>query len=106
MSPFLSYNFLEKRILGDDKLFGCDIFRPDDGATTNEVWNYPVYSLVKADYREKSEQTDEKVVEITCEVKYWKSDAGKCKGRRKSVARGGRKTERSVLTLSSRGGVV
>ena len=29
-----------------------------------------------------------------------------CKGRRKSVARGGRKTERSVLTLSSRGGVV
>ncbi len=68
--PHVWHKKLEQSIIGSNAMFGCDIFNSDED---NEmVWNYPVYSIVEAIYCEVSDQTDEKTVEIVCEVKCWK----------------------------------
>jgi len=41
----------------------------------NQVWNYPIYEITKAEYKEKTNQTDEAIVEIKCELKYWNDGA-------------------------------
>jgi hypothetical protein len=35
------------------------------------VWNYPIFEIAKAEHKEKPGQTDEKVIEVKCEAKYW-----------------------------------
>lgn len=50
-------------------MFGCDIHNSDTGADV--VWNYPIYELTKAEYTEQPGQSNGKVLEIKCHVKYW-----------------------------------
>jgi len=63
---------LEEWIIGDDSMFGCDVYNSTED---DEVWNYPIYAIDSATYEQKSGQSDEKVVEVTCEVKYWSGSA-------------------------------
>ncbi|MEI6647924.1 MAG: hypothetical protein WCP12_17940, partial [bacterium] len=69
--PHLWHSFMEEQILGNDKMFACDVYNDNTVTGRDKVWNYPVYEITEADYSENPGQTDEKVVEIKCQVKYW-----------------------------------
>jgi len=69
--PHLWHQILEERILGSDKMFGCDVYNDNGTTGSDQIWNYPIYEITEAKYSEKPGQTDEKAVEIKCEVKYW-----------------------------------
>lgn len=72
MEPHKWHKLLESRIIGSNTMVGCDVYYADPG-NPEKVWNYPIYEITKAEYKEKLGQTDEKNVEINCELKYWKS---------------------------------
>jgi len=69
--PHEWHSFMETRILGEDKMFACDIYNDTQYPENDQVWNHPIYEITEANYIEKPNQTDEKAVEIKCQVKYW-----------------------------------
>jgi len=54
-------------------MLGCDVH--NSGLGRDDVWNYPVYELTKAEYKEAPDQPSERVVEVVCEVKCWRGGA-------------------------------
>ena len=69
VNPDLWHSLLEQRILGEDKMVGCEVY--NSGPGPDIIWHYPVYSIEKAEYIEKPGQANEFVVQIKCETKYW-----------------------------------
>ncbi len=75
--PHWWHQILEQRIVGNDAMFGCDV--ENWGPGPDEVWSHAIYELTNAEYKEKPAQSDEKVVEIACQVKFWNGLASEAK---------------------------
>lgn len=81
LKPHAWHAMLEERLLNvspEDgspipKMFACDVY--NSGPGVDVVWNHPIYKIEKAEYKEKPGQTDEKIIEVKCEVKYWDNGA-------------------------------
>jgi hypothetical protein len=69
--PHRWHSFMEARILGEDKMFACDIYNDTQDPGNDQVWNHAIYEITEANYVEQPNQTDEKAVEIKCQIKYW-----------------------------------
>lgn len=67
ITPNIWQYWLEKYILEYRKMFVSDI------ENSNMIWNYPIYGIKSSFLQERTGQTDENVVEVTCQVKVWKS---------------------------------
>ena len=50
-------------------MFACD--RVDLADEEDEVWNCPVYEIQEAWYSQKPGQSDEKVVQVDCQLNVW-----------------------------------
>ena len=52
-----------------------NIYHPDSN-NVDQVWNYPLYEIAKAEFKEEPNQNDETKVQINCQLEYWDSDSG------------------------------
>ncbi len=73
--PHKWHQRLEEEILGNDSMFVVDAYNSNYN-NDDIIWNYPVYAIQEAKYKQKAEQDDETVVEITAEVKCTSSENG------------------------------
>ncbi|HEX2952049.1 MAG TPA: hypothetical protein VHV83_21145 [Armatimonadota bacterium] len=69
ITPHVWHRCLESCIIGQDRMFGCDV-ENRDFSSRDFVWNFPVYAM-KTSYRESPGRNNEKYVEVTCEANYW-----------------------------------
>ncbi len=69
IKPHVWHRCLEENILGKDSMFACDTH--NSGPNRDIIWNFPVYEMVKVEYRQKPGQSDEKVIEVTSHTNCW-----------------------------------
>jgi hypothetical protein len=63
------HTLLEKRIIGEKKMFVADIYNSGQGSDV--VWNYPIYKVVENEYVETSGQTNHLNVTVKSHLNYW-----------------------------------
>jgi hypothetical protein len=74
IKPHEWHRRLEENILGKNQMFAADVH--NSGAGRDQVWNYPIFEIKNAEYKEKPGQTNERIVEVTAQVMYWKHPSG------------------------------